>query len=129
MPSFQQAFRFSPFYNWAYPVDCQVDDWKAWGECSVTCDGGTKTRAREVAEVPLNGGAMCPALEETMVCNTEGCPGSLFPSGFLIFIITSLLNVDLQLTARLAIGSRGTNAVRLATMEPRRDQGRLCKNP
>jgi len=55
-------------------VDCEVGDWKPWGECSATCGGGTKTRAREVVEEPQNGGATCPALEETIVCNTEGCP-------------------------------------------------------
>ena len=33
-----------------------------------------------------------------------------------------------QLTARLAIGSHGAIAVRLATVEPRREQGRLSNN-
>ena len=33
-----------------------------------------------------------------------------------------------QLTARLAIGKLGANAVRLATVEPRREQERLSKN-
>ena len=61
--------------NWRHLVDCKVGDWKPWGDCSVTCDGGTKTRARDVIEQPENGGATCPALEETKVCNTEGCPG------------------------------------------------------
>ena len=62
-------------------VDCKVGDWKPWGECSVTCDGGTKTRTRDVIEQAENGGAMCPSLEETKVCNTDGCPGSfLMPS-------------------------------------------------
>ena len=62
--------------NWRHLVDCKVGDWKPWGDCSATCDGGTKMRAREVVEEPENGGASCPALKETMVCNTEGCPGS-----------------------------------------------------
>ena len=33
-----------------------------------------------------------------------------------------------QLTARLALGKLGANAVRLATVEPRRERGRLSKN-
>merc|ERR550532_704707 len=56
------------------PVDCKVGDWKPWGECSLTCGGGTKTRARDVIEEPKNGGALCSALEETMDCNIDQCP-------------------------------------------------------
>merc|ERR1719430_591424 len=54
-------------------VDCKVGDWKPWGDCSATCGGGTKTRAREVVEEPENGGAVCPDLEETESCNTDQC--------------------------------------------------------
>ena len=70
------------FTKYRFPVDCNVGDWKAWGDCSAICDGGIKMRAREVVEEPENGGATCPALEETMVCNTKGCPlpGALIPS-------------------------------------------------
>ena len=69
------------FTNCEYLVDCKVGDWKPWGECSATCNGGTKTREREVVQEPENGGASCPALEETADCNTQGCPGSfLIPS-------------------------------------------------
>ena len=59
-------------------VDCKVGDWKPWGECSTTCNNGTKTRARAVVEEPENGGVMCPDLEETETCNTDHCEGSLF---------------------------------------------------
>ena len=73
-------FRHNIFTNWGYYlVDCKVGDWKPWGECSVTCGGGTKTRARDVIEEPGNGGALCLALEETMDCNTGGCPGAFVP--------------------------------------------------
>ena len=27
-------------------VECKVGDWKPWGECNVTCGGGTKTKFR-----------------------------------------------------------------------------------
>ena len=73
-------FRHNIFTNWGYYlVDCKVSNWKPWGECSVTCGGGTKTRARDVIEIPENEGDTCPALEETMACNTDQCPGALVP--------------------------------------------------
>ena len=73
-------FRHNIFTNWGYDlVDCKVGDWKPWGECSLTCGGGTKTRARDVIVEPEYGGETCPALEETMVCNTIQCPGALIP--------------------------------------------------
>ena len=65
------------FSKCRFSVDCEVDEWKPWGDCSATCDGGTKTRAREVVEEPMNGGAACPDLEETETCNTDQCEGTL----------------------------------------------------
>ena len=121
-------FRHNIFTNWGYYlVDCKVGDWKPWGECSLTCGGGTKTRARDVIVEPKNGGALCPGLEETMDCNTEQCPGTLFPSGFFSHQ-NIFLNVDHQLTARLTNGQLGANVVRLARVEPRGEQGRSSKN-
>ena len=38
------------FTDVTFPVHCMVGDWKQWGECSATCNGGTKTRAREVVQ-------------------------------------------------------------------------------
>ena len=108
--------------GYTLPVDCKVGDWKRWGECSATCGGGTKTSERDVIAEPENGGASCPALEETMACNTEGCPGS-----FLILLF-DFHHLYLQLTARLAIGSGGENAAQLATVEPRREDEMSSKN-
>ena len=66
--------------GFTFLVDCKVGEWKPWGECSATCGGGTKTRARDVIGAPENGGASCPdTLEETDVCNSHQCGGSLFP--------------------------------------------------
>ena len=65
--------------GFTFPVDCKVGDWKPWGECNATCNGGTKTRAREVVEEPENGGTACPHLEETETCNTDQCEGTLNP--------------------------------------------------
>ena len=85
--SSSHLFIINIFTNLEYLVDCKVGDWKPWGECSATCGGGTKTREREVVQQPNHGGVTCPNLEETMACNTQGCPGALLLSGFLIFTI------------------------------------------
>ena len=58
-------------------VDCKVGSWSSWGECSATCNGGTKARTREVVQEPERGGAACPDLEETVVCNADECTGIL----------------------------------------------------
>ena len=63
-------------------VDCKVGDWSAWSNCNVNCAGGIKTKTREVIQQPNHVGEKCPALKDTMVCNTDPCPGNLFPSGF-----------------------------------------------
>ena len=60
-------------------VDCKVGPWRAVGECSATCGGGSRTIKREVVQEAENGGEKCPALEETMVCNTDECPGNPLP--------------------------------------------------
>ena len=49
------------------------------GECSATCGGGSKTIKREVLKEAEHGGEKCPALEITMVCNTDECPGDPLP--------------------------------------------------
>ena len=70
-------FQHHIFTNCGSSVDCKVDDWSAWSDCDVACGRGTKTKTREVIQQPKHGGETCPALEETMECNTEECPGSL----------------------------------------------------
>ncbi|CEM22062.1 unnamed protein product, partial [Vitrella brassicaformis CCMP3155] len=54
--------------------DCAVGEWKDWGECSKSCEGGVKKRTREVTAEPQGGGEECPALEETAPCNEQPCP-------------------------------------------------------
>ncbi|CEM31478.1 unnamed protein product, partial [Vitrella brassicaformis CCMP3155] len=54
--------------------DCAVAEWKDWGECSKSCEGGVKKRTREVTAEPQGGGEECPELEETAPCNEQPCP-------------------------------------------------------
>jgi len=58
------------------PVDCEVEDWSSWSECSATCGGGTRTRERKVVQEPENGGAACQDREEEESCKTEPCEGT-----------------------------------------------------
>ena len=61
------------------PVDCQMSDWSTWDACSEEC-GGTQERTRTVTTEPLYGGAACPALSESLACNTDPgtpCTGGL----------------------------------------------------
>lgn len=55
------------------PVDCTVSAWGPWSLCS-SASGGTQNRTRTVLQEPSNGGAACPALEETQAC----CGGGYF---------------------------------------------------
>ena len=80
--------------NCGSSVDCKVGPWRAVGECSATCDGGSKTIKREIVREAEHGGKACPALEETMVCNTDECPGNPLPFHFFKSWMLSKAHVD-----------------------------------
>lgn len=56
------------------PVDCSVDVWGHFGECSMTCGNGIQKRIRPVIMNTAYGGAECPALDEIRPCNAGPCP-------------------------------------------------------
>jgi hypothetical protein len=63
----------------ACPVDCVVDDWGSFGDCSLSCHGdgtgGNATHTRAILDHPLNGGLECPDTTEDQPCNENVyCP-------------------------------------------------------
>ncbi|XP_050396173.1 semaphorin-5B [Patella vulgata] len=58
------------------PVDGMWGGWSHYGDCSVTCGGGTMFKSRSCDHPkPANGGADCLGNEtEIMDCNTDHCP-------------------------------------------------------
>jgi len=55
------------------PVDCKVDDWSGWGDCTADCGSGVQTRTRSKTVEPENGGTPCPEQAETKSCNDFAC--------------------------------------------------------
>jgi len=55
-------------------VDCRWSDWEQWSTCSVSCDGGTKVRSRNIAVSP-KGGTACEPRDKVEVapCGTQHC--------------------------------------------------------
>lgn len=58
-------------------VDGSWSDWSPWEECSKTCGSGKKTRTRTCRVPPgQEGGKSCLGKAvDTLVCNSEPCPG------------------------------------------------------
>lgn len=57
------------------PIDGHWNKWGAWGDCSVTCDDGIKTRSRECTDpAPVHGGKACDGSNvQTHVCKRQSC--------------------------------------------------------
>ncbi|GMR39632.1 hypothetical protein PMAYCL1PPCAC_09827, partial [Pristionchus mayeri] len=57
------------------PVPCGISEWSPWGNCSVTCGRGKRTRTRHIEMFPRNGGAACPdLLTQELHCTMPPCP-------------------------------------------------------
>jgi len=70
-PKLEENTTCSPI---ACPVDCEWAQWSDWTPCSVTCGGGHRTRVREVATAPGDGGVLCPGNNYAAeTCNAEHC--------------------------------------------------------
>jgi len=57
-------------------VNC-VGEWGSWGDCSLPCGGGVKTRTYTHTRAAANGGKACDVAhqsQETEACNTQACP-------------------------------------------------------
>ncbi|CAE7782976.1 HMCN1 [Symbiodinium pilosum] len=55
--------------------DCVWGEWAAWSYCSRSCDGGIRSRKRQILRVPSKHGRQCDAeIKETVQpCNTHTC--------------------------------------------------------
>ena len=58
----------------SFLVDCELSDWGAFGECSVTCGEGIKTKTRTTIASPEHGGQACGDLSLNQTCNPDPCP-------------------------------------------------------
>ena len=61
-------------------VDGNWNSWGEWGDCSVTCGDGVKTRIRTCTNPPpTDGGKECvgDSSSETSACSTTNCPGTV----------------------------------------------------
>jgi hypothetical protein len=55
-------------------VNCEWTAWGDWSSCSADCNGGSRTRSREVTQEALNGGDACDAASaESEECELQPC--------------------------------------------------------
>merc|ERR1719159_1678813 len=55
------------------PIDCMMEDWSQWSECTAPCGGGSHERARGVARPADHGGKPCLNLADSGECNMDSC--------------------------------------------------------
>ena len=57
------------------PVDCQWGQWTEWGDCSLTCGGGTRMATRGYKQEAECSGSKCVGYStRNQACNKNGCP-------------------------------------------------------
>lgn len=55
------------------PVDCVVQAWSDWGDCTEPCEGGEQTRIKNVSTPQMWGGMVCDPTQENRTCNMQNC--------------------------------------------------------
>eukprot|EP00933_Yihiella_yeosuensis_P057696 TRINITY_DN5769_c1_g2_i1.p1 TRINITY_DN5769_c1_g2~~TRINITY_DN5769_c1_g2_i1.p1 ORF type:complete len:1326 (+),score=179.83 TRINITY_DN5769_c1_g2_i1:153-4130(+) len=56
-------------------IDCRVEGWAGWSQCSKSCDGGTQFRTRGIIVKSQHGGKGCPTeLKQEQKCGAKACP-------------------------------------------------------
>jgi hypothetical protein len=55
------------------PIDCVMDQWSGWSECTAPCGGGTHERGRGVVTPSDHGGKMCLNTGDSGECNMDSC--------------------------------------------------------
>jgi len=55
------------------PINCELEDWSEWGDCSAECNGGVKEEIRNIGVVPEFGGDPCGETSVTESCNVQSC--------------------------------------------------------
>ena len=58
----------------ACPIDCVMDSWGPYGECSVTCGAGTHRRMRGIDVEMAHGGKACLSRTGSQACDAGPCP-------------------------------------------------------
>ena len=57
-------------------MDCVHEGWSAWGNCSLGCGGGSRSRHPIITGLPRNGGRACPRTQREG-CNSLPCPATV----------------------------------------------------
>lgn len=55
-------------------INCVLEPWTNWSQCSSGCGGGTTYRTRAIKTYPQNGGTKCGLTYEQQNCNQQPCP-------------------------------------------------------
>jgi hypothetical protein len=66
----------------ACPIDCVMDEWSGWSDCSKTCGRGESQRIRVIISKPTAGGMTCAKTLEEKPCEAGPCPANCWVSSW-----------------------------------------------